>query len=152
MSYTPLNNLTTAISGDQLDAFSNFRTAPPAFVADGQLTYDLQPLLYEQITGANGSVTHDSTNRCATIALSAAANGEEASMQSYQYYRYQAGRAQEIFLTFAGHSLTQDVQSFVEYGDGDNGIAFETDGTLLGSQFKIYSNTDKGDETVTSAN
>jgi len=154
MNSTQFNSdASIAISGNQLDAFSNFRTADPSFVADGQLTYDLQPLIYEQVTSANGTIVHDSTNRCATISLSNAGATEEVYMKSYQYYRYQAGRAQEIFMTFAAFAPTSNVQSFVEYGDGDNGIAFETDGTLLGSQFRIYSGTDNGDQTpVTSAN
>lgn len=161
MSYTPLNNLEVGFRDEFLDAFGNHRVAPPAFVADGQLTYDLQPLLYQQVgysggftnpAGANGSITHDATNRCATISLATASVGQEVYMQSYQYYRYQAGRAQEIFITGAAHQLTVNCEAFFRYGDRDNAIEFATDGTLAGSKFIIRSDTANGDQTITQAN
>ena len=135
----------------QLDAFSNMRTAEPSFVADAQLTYDLQPLIYEQIISANGAITHDATNRCATITLTAADDAEETAMQSFQHYRYQAGRGQEIFLTFAAHDLTANAEAFVRYGDAANAIEFATDGTLAGSKFTIRSDTGSGDRSVLAA-
>jgi len=148
----PSGGLTTFTSGDQLDAFSNMRTADPSFVADGQLTYDLQPILYQQVTSANGTIAHDATNRCATISLASASSGEDTYMQSYQHYRYQAGRGQEIFITWAGHSLTANCEMYVRYGNGSNGIGFASDGTLTGSRFEILSDTGNGDQLVSQAN
>lgn len=157
MSYTPLSNLEVGFRDEFLDAFGNHRVAPPAFVADGQLTYDLQPILYQQVgysggftnpAGANGSIAHDTTNRCATISLATAASGEEVYMQSYQYYRCQAGRAQEVFITGAAHQLTVNCEAFFRYGDRDNAIEFATNGTLAGSKFIIRSDTGNGDKTV----
>lgn len=147
----PDGSIVTTANQSQLDAFSNMRTAPPSFVADGQLTYDLQPIIYEQLISANGAIVHDATNRCATITLTAAGATEETAMQSFQHYRYQAGRGQEIFLTFAAHSLTANTEAFVRYGDADNAIEFATNGTLAGSKFTIRSNTASGDRTVLSA-
>ena len=147
----PDGSLPVTTNPDQLDAFSNLRTADPSFVADGQLTYDLQPIIYEPLISANGAITHDATNRCATLTLTDAGDGEETAMQSYQHYRYQSGRGQEIFLTFAAHLLTANAEAFVRYGDADNAIEFATDGTLAGSKFTIRSNTASGDRTVLSA-
>jgi len=148
MSYNP-NNI-QKISDDQLDGFSNFRTAPPSFVADGQLTYDLQPLIYEQVTAGTGAIAHDATERCAN--LTAAATGDTAHMQSYQHYRYQAGRSQEIFITFNFNDDTGTTGLIyaAEYGDGvNNGIGFQLNGT--NKQFFIRSNTSSGDDTVSQA-
>ena len=136
-----------SISSDQLDAFSNLRTAAPTFVADGQLTYDLQPLLYEQITSGTGAVTHSATNRCANLV--APATGDVAAMQSYEHHRYQAGRAQEVFITFNFNddTGTSGLVYSAEYGDGlDNGIGFRLNG--LTKELFIRSNTTSGDETV----
>jgi len=148
MSYNP--NDTLKISDDQLDGFSNLRTAPPSFVADGQLTYDLQPLIYEQVTAGTGAVTHDATERCAN--MTAAATGDTAHMQSYQHYRYQAGRSQEIFITFNFNddTGTSGLVYSAEYGDGvNNGVGFQLNGTT--KQFFIRSNTSTGDNTVSQA-
>jgi hypothetical protein len=146
MSYTPLNQLEVGFRDEFLDAFGNHRVAPPAFVADGQLTYDLQPLIYEQIVSANGGITHDATNRCATITLTAAAEGSETYMQSYSHYRYQAGRAQEVFITGAAHALTSNCEAFWRYGTSGNAVEFATDGTRAGSKFIIRSDSGNGDQ------
>lgn len=143
----PLRNITTSTSDDQLDAFGNMRTAAPTFVADGQLTYDLQPLLYEQITSGTGAVAHDSTERCAN--LTAPATGDVAAMQSYEHYRYQAGRAQEVYITFNfnDNTGTSGLVYTAEYGDGsNNGIGFRLNGTT--KEFFIRSNTTAGDNAV----
>lgn len=145
-------DIVSKIDSDQLDAFSNLRTAAPSFVADGQLTYDLQPLIYEPIISADGAITHDATNRCASVALTTAADGEETYLQSYAYYRYQAGRAQEIFLTGAASALTTNTEAFFRYGDDNNAVEYATNGTLAGCKWIIRSDTANGDQTVTQAN
>jgi hypothetical protein len=84
-----------------LDSFSRLRTSSPELVFDAQFTYDLQPLLYEQITNGSGAtITHDSTNRMATMGFSATPTGGQSIMQSFEHLRYQPGRSQLIFLTF----------------------------------------------------
>lgn len=145
MSYTPLNDLRVGFNDDFLDAFGNQRTAGPSFVADGQLTYDLQPLLYEQIVSGTGAVAYDSTERCAN--LTAPASGDGAAMQSYEHHRYQAGRAQEINITFNFNddTGTSGLVYTAEYGDGaNNGIGFRLNGTT--KEFFIRSNTSLGDQ------
>lgn len=155
MSSTQFNSdaqFTTKTDADQLDAFSNMRTAGPTFVADGQFTYDLQPLIYEQITSGDGAIVHDSTERAAKLSIdTATGSGDEAIMQSYQYHKYQSGRAQEIFLTFNFNDNTgvSNLRRFAEYGDGDNAIGFELNETA--KNFYIKSDTTEGDETVAQA-
>lgn len=143
-----------SFSAEQLDAFSNHRVAPPAFVADGQLTYDLQPLIYEQLITGDGVITHSSTNRCAELSIdTATGSGNRAIMQSYHHHRYQAGRAQEVFITF---NLDPDatggranLRKFVEYGEGTNGVGLELNQTTL--NFFMKSGTDEGNETIPKA-
>jgi len=139
-------------NADQLDAFSNTRTADPTFVADGQMTYDLQPLLYEQITAGDGTITHSATERAATLRINTATGAtDKAIMQQFQPSRYQAGRAQEIFITFNFNDNTgvTNLRRFAEYGDGSNGIGFELLGTA--KNFYIKSDTTNGDQTVAQA-
>lgn len=148
MSYSPF---ITAADQGLLDAFSNQRTAGPTFVADGQFTYDLQPFLYAAETNGSGAtVTHDATDRCALMTFSATPTGGEAYMQSYDYHRYQSGRAQEIFITFNFIASVTDCLKFAGYSDGVNGIEFQNNGSV--NQFFIYSDTGAGDNTVTQAN
>ena len=51
-----------------LDAFSRLRVSNPLILHNSQLTYDLAPIIYEQITNGSGAtITYDSTNRYGLI-------------------------------------------------------------------------------------
>jgi hypothetical protein len=135
---------TNAPSGD---AFGRMRTSSPNSLFDAQLTYDLQPLLFEQITNGTGaSISHDSTNRRANMAFSSTATGGKAYMQSYEHFRYRAGHSQLAYVTFNFIGGVTNVLKFAGYSDGSNGVEFQLSGTT--KQFTLYSDTTKGDETV----
>ena len=57
MSY--LRQVTIA-DGANLDAFSRLRVSSPQGIFDAQLTYNLRPLVFEQLTNGSGAaVAHD---------------------------------------------------------------------------------------------
>lgn len=151
MSYLPLDQIKFADSG-ALGPFGWLRTAHPAYVFDAQLTYDLQPLLFEQVTNGSGAtIAHDATNRCALLTFSSTPTGGKAYMQQYEHNRYQPGRGQAAFITgnFIEHKA--DVLKWLKYGVGEagNGVALESNGT--GFQVTLYSDTAEGDQTVLQA-
>jgi hypothetical protein len=131
-----------------VDAFSRLRVSNPLILFNSQLTYDLAPIVLQQITSGTGaSITHDSINRCANISISGIGASGSAYMQSYEYLPYQPGRSQLIFITFNMKDVNSGVLKFAGYSDGDNGIEFQlqSDGT---KRFVIYSDTNLGDEFV----
>lgn len=129
------------------DAFGRLIVATPTGLHDAQFTYDLQPLLYEQVTNGTGAtISYDSTNRMATMSFSSTAIGGKAFMQSYDWFRYQPGKSQEPTITFNFKSQTANCLKFAEYGDGVNGFAFQNNGTT--NQFVIYSSTSGGTVTI----
>lgn len=136
------------------DAFGRLRTSSPTSLFDAQLTYDLQPLLFEAKTanggGGTATVTHDATNRMALMTFSSALTGATAYMQSYEHFRYRAGHSQLAYITFIMGAGVTNVVKFAGYSDGANGIEFQLSGTT--KQFVLYSDTSKGDETVTQTN
>ncbi len=137
--------------GANLDAFSRLRVSTPSYVFDGQLTYDLQPLLFEQITAQTGAtVAHDATNRMALMTFASTPTGGKAFMQSFEHFRYTAGRSQLCFITFNMKGGVANVMKFAGYSDGTNGIEFQLNGTT--KQFTVYSSSTAGNETVTQAN
>lgn len=139
---------TDAPSGD---SFGRLRTSSPSSLFDAQLTYDLQPLLFEQITNGTGAtVTHDSTNRMALMTFSSTPTGGKAYMQTYEWFRYRAGHSQLAMITFIMGAGVTNVVKFAGYGDGNNGIEFQLSGTT--KQFVLYSDTTLGDQTVTQTN
>lgn len=134
-----------------LDAFSRLRVSNPLILHNAQFTYDLAPILFEQITsGAGAAISHDTTNRCALLTFASTPATGKAYMQSYEYLPYQPGRSQLIFVTFNMIAAVANVLKFAGYSDGNNGIEFQVNGTT--NQFTIYSDTTLGDETVTQAN
>lgn len=138
--------------GPNLGPFGWLRAAAPAYVFDAQLTYDLQPLLFEQVTNGSGAtVTHDATNRCALMTFTDTPTGGKAYMQQYEHNRYQPGRGQAAFITgnFIEHKA--NVLKWLKYGVGEagNGVALESNGT--GFQVTLYSDTAEGDQTVLQA-
>jgi hypothetical protein len=149
--YSSYNIIDSAVSikdSANLDAFSRLRVSNPLILHNSQFTYDLAPLIMEQITSGSGStVTYDSTNRCALMTFSSTPTGGKSYMQSYEYLPYQPGRSQLIFVTFNMLSAVANVLKFAGYSDGTNGIEFQLNGTT--KQFTVYSGSSAGTETVT---
>ena len=155
MSFTPIPNPLPIALGDSpsVGPFGWLRTAAPQYVFDSQLTYDLQPLLFEAVTnGAGATVTHDSTNRNAVMTFSGTATGGKAYMQQYEHNRYQPGRGHTAGITGNFIAHVPNVLKWLKYGVGEtgNGIALESNGT--GFQVTLYSDTAEGDQTVLQAN
>lgn len=135
--------------GPNLDAFGNMRVTNPTFVFDAQLNYDLARLLYEQITtGTGGAVAYDSTNGQATLSLTSSSANSSAYLQSFEYFRYQPGRSQKIFMSFnaGGNVSSAGVTKFIGYSDGVNGYEFQI--TPLGPQFALLSSTNQGNQII----
>ncbi len=130
-----------------LDAFSRLRVSNPLILHNSQLTYDLAPIIYEQITNGSGAtITYDSTNRYGLMTFSSTPTGGKAFMQSYEYLPYQPGRSQLAFITFNMVAAVANTLKFAGYSDGVNGIEFQLDGTT--KQFVLYSATSTGNLTV----
>ena len=134
-----------------VDAFGRLRVSNPQGIFEAQLTYGLQPLVYEQITNSGGAtVTHDSTNRCANMAFSSTGSAGEALMQTYEHFRYQAGKSQQIFISFNFEESATGVTKFAGYSDGTNGIEFITSGGT--NSIRILSASSEGNQTVSQVN
>jgi len=146
--FTKPSDAVTIKDSANLDAFSRLRVSNPLILFNSQFTYDLAPILFEQITnGAGAVIAHDTTNRCATLTFAGTGAGGKSFMQSYEYLPYQPGRSQLIFVTFNMISAVANVVKFAGYSDGVNGIEFQLNGTT--KQFHIYSGSGAGSETVT---
>ena len=131
-----------------IDTFGNLRVSTPTAVFDNQMTYDLSPLVYEQITSGTGAtITHDATNRMAVMSFSSSPILSKSYMQTYETFRYQPFRSQEIALTFNFKEHTDGVYKWVGYSDGVNGFEFGSDGSN-GFCLKILSGTSNGDQVV----
>lgn len=134
-----------------LDAFSRLRVSQPTAVFDAQLTYDLQPTVFEQITNGTGAtIAHTATERAALMSFSSTPTGGKSFMQTFEYFRYQPLKSQLVAVTFNFIEAKANVMKFAGYSDGVNGIEFQNNGTT--NQFTIYSGTSNGNQTITQSN
>lgn len=139
------------LDSPQVDAFNRNRVSNPSYVFDAQLTYNLQPLLFEPITNGSGAaIAHDSTNRVAAMTFASTPTGGQAFLQSYEYFRYQPGRSQFIYLTFNFKEAVANVLKFAGYSDGTNGVEFQLNG--LTPRVVLYSGTGNGNQIVDQSN
>lgn len=144
------NVLTSYQDSANLDAFSRLRVSLPTSVFDSQFTYTLQTLLFQQVTsGAGATITHDATNRCGLMSFSSTPTGGTAFMQSYEFFRYQPLKSQEIAVTFNFIQQVANVTKFAGYSDGSNGIEFRNNGTT--NQIAILSTTSNGNQIINQA-
>ena len=147
-SYNIIDSEVSIKDSANLDAFSRLRVSNPLILFNSQFTYDLAPIIMEQITNGSGAtIVHDGTNRYALMTFASTPTGGKSYMQSYEYLPYQPGRSQLIFVTFNMIAGVANVLKFAGYSDGVNGIEFQLDGTT--KQFVIYSASSAGNETVT---
>src|SRR5574343_138470 len=134
------------ISTERLDAFGRLKTANPTSIFDAQFTYDLQPLIYEQLkSGSGATITRDGTNSCAVMAMSATGIGGYSYLQTFEHFRYQPGNSQEVFMSFNLGAEVTGVQAWAGYYDAYNSIGYVFLQTTTGVlQLGVSSNTTAG--------
>jgi hypothetical protein len=146
-SYTIVDSGVSIKDGPNLDAFSRLRVSQPVTAFSSQFTYNLNPLLFEQIaSGTGATVTHDTSNRNTLLTFASTPTGGQAYMQSYEFIPYQPSKSQLVFITFSMVAGVANTLKFAGLSDGNNGIEFQLNGTT--PQFVIYSDTTLGDQTV----
>lgn len=148
--FTRNDTAITIKDSPNLDSFSRLRVSNPLTIFSNQFTYDLSPLKFEQIPGAAGSITYNSTDRLAEIDTGGSF-GDIVYMQSYEYMPYQPGRSQLVFITFnlfpSGSAISGSSRKFVGLSDlSNNGFQFRSDGTSGNTEFVILSTTGNGSQ------
>lgn len=157
-SVTSSDNLRVSLDeyGDTpaIDAFDRLRTSNPFTIFDSKQIHDKQPLFWNETLGGSATSVHVPAN--ANTVLTVTANSADFVIrQTKQRFNYQPGKSQLIFMTL--HSpqetgTTKRIGAFSGTGTNnltpDNGIFFETDGTISWNIAKDGTTT----ETSTQAN
>lgn len=114
-----------------LDAFSRLRVSTPDTVFDSGFQYDLQPLVYEQVTANSGTIAH-LPNDASALMSTAAAGGSSAILQSKNYHRYIPAKGQLVVMTGNFRAAVSGVTKRIGYFDANDGVYYEQagDGTL----------------------
>ena len=122
----PLTNGNVPIQpgdGPHIDAFDRLRVSNPTGIFESTLTYDEQLLLWNQKLTGTGTATHVPNESAVLMAV--AALGDKVERQTRNYFRYQPGKSQLIFLTYNFGQGDPNVRKRVGYFDPENGIFLE---------------------------
>ena len=90
------------VPGRGTDAFGRFPVSNPVTLFDYQSQYDAGPLFWE--TKLTGTATAQFNGPTAEVDLTVAADGDKATRQTRQYFRYQPGKSQLVMMTGTLHS------------------------------------------------
>lgn len=119
-----------------IDAFGRLRVSEPYTIFDSKQLHDKQPLFWDESTGGAATSTHNSTNACSEMVVTASAS-DFVIRQTKQRFNYQPGKSQLSFLTFhAPHVSGITVRMGLFDGTGanfltpKNGIFFESNTVL----------------------
>jgi hypothetical protein len=114
--------------GANLDAFSRLRTSEGLSLFDSSFKYNINPLLFYQVSGNGGSISHDPQKVSAVLSVGTL-SGSNAILQSKQYHRYLPGKSQFIVTSQVPGAPVANVVKRFGYFDASNGIFFEQNGT-----------------------
>lgn len=119
------------IDSGQSDAFVRIRTGDPISLFESQLQYGLSPLVWNSSVSVSGaSIVHLSTASSVQLQVDGT-NGAFAIRQTREYFRYQSGKSQLIYVSAVVGSATANVTKDWGYGDRYNGIFFRQTGSGL---------------------
>lgn len=104
-----------------IDAFARLRTSDPYTLFDSKQLDDEQPLFWS--TSLTGTATSAYSQTDARTRLSVVNNGDIAIRSTKQYFNYQPGKSQLIFITGVFAQETDVIKSAGLYNT-DNGILF----------------------------
>lgn len=81
------------------DAFQRLRVSNTDQRLDVEFIYDKQPLLFDEITGGTGSVSHNANSRDVTLAVGGTGGTALAGLYQHFYNPYTPGNSQFIAIT-----------------------------------------------------
>ena len=120
------NSLSFHLGQGILDEFGRVQVGEPLALWDSEFQYNLHPLFYHQTVVNGGTITHDADHSSARLNVTTT-DGSSAILQSYEYFRYQPGKAQQLSLAFLFAVVTTGLDQRVGQFDDDNGFFFEAD-------------------------
>lgn len=131
MSYFERSLVTFNPSDGTTDAFQRARTSSPTTIFDYTAQYNLGTTFrWAHSTATGGTITHVPNSSAVQLGITTT-SGSKAIRQSKQYFRYQPGKSQQIFMTGVMGAKKANTRQRFGYFDVNNGLFFEQDGTNL---------------------
>lgn len=122
-------NVTTSITGTNLDAFGRLRVSNPTTLFDSQNMY-VDGAQFSNVTATGGTITYVANESSFNLSVTAA-NGSSVISQAKTTQPYQPGKSLLTMESFCFATLTAGCRQRVGYFTDNNGVYFEADGTDL---------------------
>lgn len=129
MSYIINNEI--SFNPDGLDAFGRLRTSQPVILLDSNFEYDKLPLIWDEVLSGSSTSVYLQDEQAIRLRTTAS-DGDRVIRQTRQYFRYQPGKSQVVYLTLVPGTGADGVIRRWGYYDDNNGLYFIQSGTTLG--------------------
>jgi hypothetical protein len=135
-----------------IDAFGRLRVGQAYTLADIVMRYEIDARDWGQQTVTGGTITYLPNQQAANLAVTTA-SAASCVLQTHEYFRYQAGKAQWIRQTLyhADTGQTNQVRRW-GYFDAQNGLFFQLSGTAISIVRRTYTSGSAVETTVAKAN
>lgn len=122
-------NVTTTITGTNLDAFGRLRVSNPTTLFDSQNMY-VDGGQFSNITATGGNIVYVANESSFNLSVTSA-NGSSVISQSKTTQPYQPGKSLLTMESFCFATLAAGCRQRVGYFTDNNGVYFEADGVDL---------------------
>lgn len=112
--------------GPSSDSFGRLRVSNPVTLFDSQHQYDKSPIQWGEVITGSATSTHEPDKSSILLAVTASAS-DAVVRQSREYFRYQPGKSQLIYMTAAFGAASAGVTKKFGYYDTENGFFVEQD-------------------------
>jgi hypothetical protein len=136
--------------GANIDAFGRLRISSPGTLFDSKILFGKRALFWDEVLTASGTSTYDADR--ATVVLEVPASGDKVIRQTKEFFNYQTGKSQVIFISFNqyGHETNTLKRTGLFYEN--DGIFFEDDGTDYKMVLRSSTSGSPVDTAITQAN
>lgn len=124
------NGLSISPSYNASTVFGRFRTGAAYSLFDNKQIYAKDTLFWTESLVTGGTSTF-LTNEAAVELQVTTTSGSSVTRQTRQFFTYQPGRGQLIFITGVMGAIKANVRQRIGYFNENNGLFFEQDGTNL---------------------
>ena len=144
------HDITPAMDSGVYDAFGRTRVCEVETIFQSTVINDNGSLYWNELeTGTANQSSSVWTQNTASVALTVNASQNVTRVrQTYQRFNYQAGKSQEVMISFVPGSTINGVRKEVGYGDANDGLFFQTVNTGVGFCQRSTANGTKVDTFV----